>query len=131
RTSSTSFPSSSSACSRPIARSRPTAGARAMNLKAWGRIGGLFGLVVLFSAVFNWLFVTGSINSAGVIARLALGVAGVAFWLITNRSEKPLGRGAFYGTVSAASAAALVAALVGGNSTVVRKPKRWDQTKDA
>jgi hypothetical protein len=26
-----------------------------MSLKNWGRIAGLFGLVVLFSAVFNWL----------------------------------------------------------------------------
>ncbi|TMA30635.1 MAG: hypothetical protein E6J88_05420, partial [Deltaproteobacteria bacterium] len=101
-----------------------------MNLKAWGRIGGLFGLVVLFSAVFNWLFVTGSINSAGVIARLALGVAGVAFWLITNRREHPLGRGAFYGTVSAVSGAVLIAALVGANYIVVKKPKSWDLTKD-
>src|SRR5437016_5911734 len=41
-----------------------------MSLKNWGRIAGLFGLVVLFSAVFNWLFVTGSVSSAGVIARL-------------------------------------------------------------
>ena len=64
-----------------------------MNLKAWGRIGGLFGLVVLFSAVFNWLFVTGSIASAGVIVRLMLGAGGIAFWLITNRGEHPLGRG--------------------------------------
>jgi len=101
-----------------------------MNLKAWGRIGGLFGLVVLFSAVFNWLFVTGSINSAGVIARLALGVAGVAFWLITNRREHPLGRGAFYGTVSAVSGAVLIAALAGANYIVVKKPKSWDLTKD-
>ncbi|MCA1827726.1 MAG: GldG family protein [Myxococcales bacterium] len=101
-----------------------------MNSKAWGRIGGLFGLVVLFSAVFNWLFVTGSIASAGVIARLVLGVAGVAFWLITNRSEHPLGRGAFYGTISAVSAAVLVAALVGVNYIAVKKPKSWDLTKD-
>jgi len=63
-----------------------------LNLKAWGRIGGLFGLVVLFSAVFNWLFVTGSIASAGVIVRLVLGAGGIAFWLITNRGEHPLGR---------------------------------------
>src|SRR5437870_13387761 len=97
-----------------------------MNLKAWGRIGGLFGLVVLSSAVFNWLFVTGSIASAGVIVRLALGVAGVAFWLITNRGEKPLGRGAFYGTVSALSGAVVIAILVAANYIVVKKPKSWD-----
>jgi len=74
-----------------------------MNLKAWGRMGGLFGMVVLFSAVFNWLFVTGSIRSAAVIVRLVLGAGGIALWLVTNRGEKPLGRGAFFGTVSAVS----------------------------
>src|SRR5436853_2519548 len=97
-----------------------------MNLKAWGRIGGLFGLVVLFSAVFNWLFVTGSVASAGVIARLAVGVLGVAFWLVTNRGNKPLGRGAFYGAVSAVSTAVLIAALAGVNYIVVKKSKSWD-----
>jgi ABC-type uncharacterized transport system involved in gliding motility auxiliary subunit len=101
-----------------------------MNLKAWGRLGGLFGLVVLFSAVFNWLFVTGSIASAGVIVRLVLGVGGIAFWLITNRGEHPLGRGAFYGTVSAVSGLVLVAALVGLNYIAVKKSKSWDLTKD-
>src|SRR5216110_229244 len=101
-----------------------------MNLKAWGRIGGLFGLVVLFSAVFNWLFVTGSINSAGVIARLALGVAGVAFWLITNRREHPLGRGAFYGTVSAVSGEVVIDALADADYILDNKEKSWDMSKD-
>ena len=101
-----------------------------MNLKAWGRIGGLFGMVVLFSAVFNWLFVTGSIASAGVIVRLVLGFAGIAFWLVTNRGEHPLGRGAFYGTVSALSGLVLVALLVAVNYIAVKKPKSWDLTKD-
>ena len=32
-----------------------------MNTKTWGRLAGLFGFVVLLSAVFNWLFVSGSI----------------------------------------------------------------------
>ncbi|HUJ25262.1 MAG TPA: DUF4350 domain-containing protein [Myxococcales bacterium] len=101
-----------------------------MNLKNWGRIGGLFGAVVLFSAVFNWLFVTGTVASAAVITRLVLGVGGVAFWLVTNRGENPLGRGAFFGTVSAVSAAVLIAALIGINYAVVKKPKSWDLTKD-
>jgi len=101
-----------------------------MNLKAWGRIGGLFGMVVLFSAVFNWLFVTGSIASAGVIVRLLLGFAGIAFWLVTNRGEHPLGRGAFYGTVSAVSGLVLVALLVAVNYIAVKKPQSWDLTKD-
>src|ERR1043166_8802096 len=100
------------------------------NLKSWGRIGGLFGVVVLFSAVFNWLFVTGTVASAAVITRLVLGVAGLAFWLVTNRRDQPLGRGAFYGTVSAVSAAVLLAALIGVNYVVVKKAKSWDLTKD-
>src|SRR5712672_1482435 len=101
-----------------------------MSLKSWGRIAGLFGLVVLFSAVFNWLFVTGSIASAGVIVRLVLGAGGIAFWLITNRGEHPLGRGAFYGTVSAISTAVVVGILVAANYIAVKKPKTWDLTKD-
>jgi len=101
-----------------------------MSLKNWGRIAGLFGVVVLFSAIFNWLFVTGNAASIGVIARLAVGVAGIAFWLVTNRRDKPLGRGAFYGAVSAVSALVLIAALAGINYIVVKKPKSWDLTKD-
>lgn len=101
-----------------------------MNLKQWGRLGGLFGMVVLLSAVFNWLFVYGTIANPGVIARLALGAAAVAFWLVTNRGEHPLGRGAFYGTVSALSAGVLVLALAGVNYIAVKKPKSWDLTRD-
>jgi ABC-type uncharacterized transport system involved in gliding motility auxiliary subunit len=101
-----------------------------MSLKNWGRIAGLFGLVVLFSAVFNWLFVTGTVSSAGVLARLTAGIAGVGFWLLTNREEHPLGRGAFFGAVSAVSALVLVAALAGVNYIAVKKPKSWDLTKD-
>lgn len=101
-----------------------------MNAKGWGRIGGLFGAVMLFSAVFNWLFVSGTVAATPVIARLVLGVGGIAFWLVTNRSENPLGRGAFYGTVSAASALVLFAALAGINYVAVKKPKSWDLTKD-
>ena len=101
-----------------------------MNLKAWGRIGGLFGMVVLFSAIFNWLFVTGTPASAAVIVRLVLAAAGITFWLVTNRGEHPLGRGAFFGTVSAVSGLVLVAALVGVNYIAVKKAKSWDLTKD-
>ena len=101
-----------------------------MNLKAWGRIGGLFGLVVLLSAFFNLFFVTGSVASAAVIVRLVLGVAAVAFWLVTNRGENPLGRGAFYGTISAVSTLVLVGALAGLNYLAVKKPHSWDLTKD-
>src|SRR4051812_6625196 len=101
-----------------------------MSLKNWGRIGGLFGVVVLFSAVFNWLFVTGTVASAGVIARLAVGVAGLPLLLAANPGENPLRRGAFYGAVSAVSALVLVVALVGANYIAVKKPKSWDLTKD-
>ena len=101
-----------------------------MNAKQWGRIAGLFGMVALFSAVFNWLFVTGSIAGAPVIVRLVLGVGGIAAYFVTNREERQLGRGAFYGTVSAVSGALVIAALVGVNYYVVKKPKSWDLTKD-
>jgi ABC-type uncharacterized transport system involved in gliding motility auxiliary subunit len=101
-----------------------------MNLKGWGRIGGLFGAVVLFSAVFNWLFVSGTVAAAPVLVRLALGVAGIVFWLVTNRGEQPLGRGAFFGTVSVVGAAVLLAALVGVNYVAVKKSKSWDLTKE-
>src|SRR5207302_965855 len=101
-----------------------------MSLKSWGRLAGLFGVVVLFSALFNWLFVTGSIASAAVIARFTVGAAGIAFWLVTNRGDRPLGRGAFYGAVSAVSSLVLVAALAGINYIVVKKAKSWDLTKD-
>ena len=101
-----------------------------MRLKNWGRIAGLFGVVVLFSAIFNWLFVTGSVSSPGVIVRLAVGILGIGFWLVTNRGENPLGRGAFYGVVSAVSALVLIVALVGVNYIAVKKPKSWDLTKD-
>lgn len=101
-----------------------------MNLKAWGRIGGLFGLVVLLSAMFNLFFVTGSFTSAAVIVRLVLGVLAIAFWLVTNRGENPLGRGAFYGTVSAVSVVVLIGVLVAVNYIAVKKPHSWDLTKD-
>src|SRR5262249_19719375 len=55
---------------------------------------------------------------------------GIAFWLVTNRGDNPLGRGAFYGAVSAVSGLVLVAALAGINYIVVKKPKSWDLTKD-
>src|SRR5437016_11781835 len=100
-----------------------------MSLKNWGRIAGLFGVVVLFSAVFNWLFVTGSIASAGVIARFAVGAAGIAIWLVSNRGDRPLSRGAFYWAVSVVSALVLVDARAGINYIVVKKAKSWDQTK--
>lgn len=101
-----------------------------MKLKNWGRIAGLFGMVVLFSATFNWLFVAGSVASAGVIVRLALGLAAIAFWLYTARGENRFGRGTFYSGVSAVSGLVVLAALAGVNYIVVKKPKTWDLTKD-
>jgi ABC-type uncharacterized transport system involved in gliding motility auxiliary subunit len=101
-----------------------------MNLKNWGRIGGMFGLVALVSAGFNFLFVTGTVASAGVIVRLVVGIAGVAFWLTTNRGEHGFGRGAFYGIASALSAVVLLAAVAGLNYIAVKKPKTWDLTKE-
>ena len=101
-----------------------------MNLKTWGRHGGLFGLVAFLYALLCWFFVAGTLRDPEVIAALIIGVAGVAFWLITNRGENPLGRGAFYGSVSVVSAVVLVGALAGVNYVVVKKPHSWDLTKD-
>jgi ABC-type uncharacterized transport system involved in gliding motility auxiliary subunit len=101
-----------------------------MKAKHWGRVAGLFGVVALLSAGFNWLFISGSIASAQVIGRLVLGVAGIAAYFATNRGEKHLGRGAFYGTVSAVSAAVLIGALAAANYFAVKKGKSWDLTKD-
>jgi ABC-type uncharacterized transport system involved in gliding motility auxiliary subunit len=101
-----------------------------MKAKHWGRIAGLFGVVALLSAAFNWLFVTGSIASAQVIVRLVVGVLGIAAYFVTNREERQLGRGAFYGTVSALSAALLIGALAGANYFALKKGKSWDLTKD-
>ena len=101
-----------------------------MSLKNWGRIAGLFGLVAFLYAMLCWLFVTGTVQSIEVIAAILVGVGGIALWLFTNRREHPLGRGAFYGAVSAISALVLVAALAGINYIAVKKPKTWDLTKE-
>jgi ABC-type uncharacterized transport system involved in gliding motility auxiliary subunit len=101
-----------------------------MNVKLMGRVAGMFGLVVLFSAVFNWLFVTGSIAAPQVLIRLGLAVAGIAFWLVATRDEKRLGRGVFFSTVSFVSTLVLIAALVAVNYIAVKKPRSWDVTKE-
>ncbi|HEY6910986.1 MAG TPA: GldG family protein [Myxococcales bacterium] len=101
-----------------------------MKLKNWGRIAGLFGMVVLFSAIFNWLFVAGTLDNTAVIVRLGLGVVAIAFWLYTARGENRFGRGTFYGGVSAVSGLVVVAALAGLNYIAVKKPKTWDLTRD-
>jgi len=101
-----------------------------MNLKNWGRVAGLFGLVALLYAILCWFFVSGTVQSIEVIGATVVGAGGIALWLITNRREHPLGRGAFYGAVSAVSAVVLVAALAGVNYIAVKKPKSWDLTKD-
>jgi ABC-type uncharacterized transport system involved in gliding motility auxiliary subunit len=104
-----------------------------MTTKQKGRIAGLFGAVAVSSALFCWLLVTGSFRDPFVLTQLVLGLTGLAFWLATNRhdlSDQVLGRGTFYGTVSAFSGLVLVAALAGVNYIVVKKPKSWDLTKD-
>lgn len=104
-----------------------------MTTKQRGQAAGLFGAVALFSALFSWLLITGRFTDPYVLVQLVLGAAGVAFWLVTNRhdlSDQVLGRGTFYGTVSAIAGAVLFAALVGVNYIAVKKPKSWDLTKD-
>jgi ABC-type uncharacterized transport system involved in gliding motility auxiliary subunit len=104
-----------------------------MTTKQKGQAAGLFGAVALFSALFSWFFITGRFADPYVVVQVALGLAGVAFWLATNRhdlSDQVLGRGTFYGTVSAIAGVVLVAALAGVNYIAVKKPKSWDLTKD-
>jgi ABC-type uncharacterized transport system involved in gliding motility auxiliary subunit len=100
-----------------------------MKLKTCARIGGMVGVVALVSAAFNALFVTGN-HGTGVVVRLAVGVAAVAFWLTTTRGEHGFGRGAFYGAASVVSAVVLLGALTGLNYIAVKKPKTWDFTKE-
>jgi ABC-type uncharacterized transport system involved in gliding motility auxiliary subunit len=101
-----------------------------MNIKHWGRVAGMFGLVALFSGIFNWLFVSGSPTAAPVAIRLGIAVAGIGLWLFTTRGEKRIGKGAFYGTMSALSIAVVMAALVGANYIAVKKGRSWDLTKE-
>src|SRR5205823_1334965 len=92
-----------------------------------------FGAVALFSAIFSWLFITGRFADPYVWVQLALGVAGIAAYFVTNLDslgQQLAGRGIFYGAVSAATAAVLIAALVGLNYIAVKKPKTWDLTKN-
>ena len=101
-----------------------------MNVKHLGRIAGMFGIVAFLSAVFNWLFVSGTITAVPVLVRAALAAGGIAFWLIATREEKRMGRGAFYGTMSAVVTCAILAVLVGVNYIAVKKGRSWDLTKE-
>jgi ABC-type uncharacterized transport system involved in gliding motility auxiliary subunit len=101
-----------------------------MNMKHWGRVAGMLGLVVLFSAIFNWLFVIGTVASPQVLVRLGIAAAGIGFWMFTTRGEQRVGRGAFYGTMSAISTVVLLGALAAANYIAVKKPRSWDFTKE-
>src|SRR5438105_15940630 len=99
-----------------------------MNTQQKGRIAGLFGIVVLFSAGLAWL-VTGRIADPYVWVQAALAVAGIVAFFVTNLGklgEQFAGRGAFYAAVSAVMTAVLFGALVGVNYIAVKKPKQWD-----
>jgi ABC-type uncharacterized transport system involved in gliding motility auxiliary subunit len=101
-----------------------------MTSKNWGRLAGLLGLVLIFSATFNWFFITGIFATPTVLVRLAIAAAGIAFWLFSTRDEPRLGRGMFYGTVSIFSSVMVIGALVAVNYIAVKKPKSWDLTKE-
>src|SRR5438067_3106756 len=104
-----------------------------MTVKQKGQAAGLFGAVALLSAFFSWLFITGRLADPYVWVQLALGVAGIATYLVTNVDSlgtQLTGRGTFYGVVSGATAAILLGALVGLNYIAVKKPKTWDLTKE-
>jgi ABC-type uncharacterized transport system involved in gliding motility auxiliary subunit len=104
-----------------------------MTVKQKGQAAGLFGAVALFSAFFSWLFITGRFADPYVWVQLALGVAGIAAYLITNVDSlgtQLTGRGTFYGVISAATAVLVVGVLVGVNYIAVKKPHTWDLTKE-
>jgi len=101
-----------------------------MNIKHWGRVAGMFGLVALFSGIFNWLFVSGSPTATPVAIRLGLAVVCIGAWLFATRGEKRMGKGAFYGTMSALSIAVVMGALVAVNYIAVKKGRSWDFTKE-
>jgi ABC-type uncharacterized transport system involved in gliding motility auxiliary subunit len=101
-----------------------------MTSKNWGRLAGLLGLVLIFSAMFNWFFITGTLGTPAVLVRLVIAVAGIAFWLFATRDEPRLGRGMFYGTVSIFSSVMVIGVLVAANYIAVKKPKSWDLTKE-
>src|SRR5476649_899502 len=101
-----------------------------MTSKNWGRLAGLLGLVLIFSAMFNWFFITGTLGTPAVLVLLVIAVAGIAFWLFATRDEPRLGRGMFYGTVSIFSSVMVIGVLVAANYIAVKKPKSWDLTKE-
>src|SRR4051812_49629615 len=104
-----------------------------MTLKQKGQAGGLFGAVAVSSAVFTWLFIAGRFTDPYVWVQLALGVAGLAFYVATNLDtlgRSVAGRGTFYGIVSGVSAVVLIAAPPGLKYNPGEKTKTWGLTKD-
>ena len=104
-----------------------------MTLKQKGQAAGLFGAVAVFSALFTWFFIAGRFADPYVWVQLALGVAGLTFYVATNLDtlgRSVAGRGTFYGIVSGVSAVVVIAALAGLNYIAVKKPRTWDLTKD-
>ncbi len=103
-----------------------------MNTQQKGRMAGLFGIVVLFSAGLAWL-VTGRIADPFVWMQLVLAGTGIAIFFGTNLGklgEQFTGRGTFYAGISAVMTLVLFALLVGLNYIAVKKPKQWDLSKD-
>jgi len=104
-----------------------------MTIKQQGQAAGLFGAVALLSGLFCWFFIAGRFSHPAVWIQLALGVAAIAAYLVTNVDSvgtQLAGRGTFYGVVSGATALIVVAALAGLNYIAVKKPKNWDFTKN-
>ena len=101
-----------------------------MDFKKWGRIGLCLSVVLFLSGIANGVFGGTSTGAAWTIARFLGALAAFAFWLVSARGQRPLGRGAFYGAISVLTGLVLLAALVGVNYIAVKKPKTWDLTKD-
>lgn len=102
-----------------------------------GQTAGLLGAVLVFSALFSW-FLTDRFTDPWVVAQLVLALAGLAFWVVTNRGKLrgQVGtRGAFFNAVSLATAAVLALGLGALNYIAVKKPDSWlfksrDLTRD-
>jgi ABC-type uncharacterized transport system involved in gliding motility auxiliary subunit len=102
-----------------------------------GQTAGLFGAVLVFSALFSW-FLTDRFSDPWVLAQLVLALLGLSFWLLTNRSKLKgqVGtRGAFFSVLSLATALVLAGGLAALNFIAVKKPDSWlfksrDLTRD-
>ena len=98
---------------------------------SFGRFCGAIGAVLLVSLPLTWLLT----ETVGIIfwSKLALGVLGVAAYLVTEKgfwSRQVGGRSTLLYVMSLLSAAAVFGAVVSLNVYIAQRPVEWDLTKD-